>query len=79
MTNLDRVFLVDSINQTVTVEAGIRVEALIQILAEDGLELLGGFDLQGRTVGGAIAAPCFGPCIGNAGQLLLQPRCCDED
>ena len=70
MTNLDRVILVDSINQTVTVEAGIRVEALIQTLAEDGLELLGGFDLQGRTVGGAIAAPCFGPCIGHSGSYF---------
>ena len=70
MTQLDRVFLVDRDNHTVTVEAGIRVEALIETLAEDGLELIGGFELQGRTVGGAIAAPCFGPCIGNSGSFF---------
>lgn len=70
MTQLDRVFLVDTKNHTVTVEAGIRVEALIETLAEDGLELIGGFELQGRTVGGAIAAPCFGPCIGDSGSFF---------
>ncbi len=70
MTQLDRVFLVDTANHTVTVEAGIRVEALIETLAEDGLELVGGFELQGRTVGGAVAAPCFGPCIGNSGSFF---------
>ncbi len=70
MTKLNRVFLVDTANHTVTVEAGIRVEALIETLAEDGLELIGGFELQGRTVGGAIAAPCFGPCIGNSGSFF---------
>ncbi len=70
MTHLDRVFLVDTERHTVTVEAGIRVESLIQILAEDGLELIGSFELQGRTVGGAIAAPCFGPCIGNSGSYF---------
>jgi hypothetical protein len=70
MTHLDRVFRVDSEHQTVTVEAGIRIEALIATLAEDGLELVGGFELQGRTVGGAVAAPCFGPCIGNSGSFF---------
>lgn len=70
MTHLDRVFVVDTERCTVTVEAGIRVEALIQTLAEDGLELIGGFELQGRTVGGAIAAPCFGPCIGDSGSFF---------
>jgi FAD/FMN-containing dehydrogenase len=70
MTELDRVFLVDRNKHTVTVEAGIRIEALIETLAEDGLELIGGFELQGRTVGGAIAAPCFGPCIGNSGSFF---------
>ena len=70
MTHLDRVFLIDTERHTVTVEAGIRIEALIQTLAEDGLELIGSFELQGRTVGGAIAAPCFGPCIGNSGSYF---------
>ena len=70
MSGLDRVISVDTYNHTVTVEAGLRLETLVGTLAEDGLELIGGFELQGRTVGGAIAAPCFGPCIGNSGSYF---------
>jgi FAD/FMN-containing dehydrogenase len=70
MTGVDRVIRVDSYNHTVTVEAGLRLEALVDTLAEDGLELIGGFELQGRTVGGAIAAPCFGACIGTSGSYF---------
>ena len=70
MSGLDRVIQVDTYNHTVTVEAGLRLETLVSTLAEDGLELIGGFELQGRTVGGAIAAPCFGPCIGNSGSYF---------
>ncbi|MDA0706744.1 MAG: hypothetical protein O2805_09035, partial [Proteobacteria bacterium] len=53
-----------------TVEAGLRLQTLVETLAEDGLELVGSFELQGRTVGGAIAVPCFGPCIGNTGSYF---------
>lgn len=70
MTNLDRILRVDAEQQTVTVEAGIRLETLVEALTEDGLELFGGYELQGRTVGGAIAAPCFGPSIGNTGSFF---------
>ena len=70
MSGLDRVIRVDTYDHTVTVEAGLHLETLVETLAEDGLELIGGFELQGRTVGGAIAAPCFGPCIGNSGSYF---------
>ncbi len=70
MTGLDRVLRVDAEQLTVTVEAGIRLETLVETLAEDGLELYGGYELQGRTVGGAIAAPCFGPSIGKVGSFF---------
>ena len=70
MTGVDRVIRVDAANFTVTVEAGLQLQTLVETLAEDGLELVGSFDLQGRTVGGAIAAPCFGPCIGSAGSYF---------
>ena len=67
MTGLDRIIGIDAGNLTVTAQAGVRLETLTQALAEEGLELIGGYDLQGRTVGGAITAPCFGPSIGNEG------------
>lgn len=64
---LDRIVNIDTYNHTVTVQAGVRLEVLVKALAEHGLEFIGSYDLQGRTVGGAISAPCFGPCIGNQG------------
>lgn len=70
MSGIDRIIRVDAQNHTVTVEAGLRLQTLVDTLAEDGLELVGGFELQGRTVGGAIAAPCFGACIGSAGSYF---------
>ncbi len=67
LTGLDRIITIDTHRHTVTAQAGVRLETLVSALAEEGLELLGGYDLQGRTVGGAIASPCFGPGIGNTG------------
>jgi FAD/FMN-containing dehydrogenase len=69
-TGLDRIVHIDSNNNLVTAQAGVRLETLVSALAEHGLELVGGYDLQGRTVGGAIAAPCFGPCIGDGGSYF---------
>jgi FAD/FMN-containing dehydrogenase len=66
-TRLDSIVNIDTYNHTVTAQAGVRLETLVRELAGNGLELIGGYDLQGRTVGGAIAAPCFGPCIGSNG------------
>ena len=70
MRGLNRIRRIDADNGIVVVEAGIRVATLVETLAEDGLELCGGYELQGRTVGGAIAAPCFGPCIGDSGSYF---------
>ncbi len=72
MTALDRIVHVDSYNHTVTTQAGVLVGDLVKELAEHGLELPGSYDLAGRTVGGAIAAPCFGPAIGNGGSLFAS-------
>ena len=72
MTGLDRILRVNAAQYTVTVEAGIRLETLVAALAEDGLELCGGYELHGRTVGGAIAAPCFGPSIGKTGSFFAS-------
>lgn len=66
MTGLDNLLNVDAHNGTVTVEAGMRLRRLALLLAKRGLELEGCYDQSGRTVGGAIAAPCFGPGIGNS-------------
>lgn len=70
LDGVNRMIRVDVENLTVTVEAGLKLQTLVETLAEDGLELIGSFELQGRTVGGAIAAPCFGPCIGNTGSYF---------
>jgi FAD/FMN-containing dehydrogenase len=70
LAGLDRIINVDADNQTVTAQAGVRLETLVDTLAEEGLELVGGYNLQGRTVGGAIASPCFGPSIGNSGAFF---------
>ena len=70
MTSLDRIIKVDTYNHTVTAQAGIRLGSLVEALAEQGLELIGSYDLQGRTLGGAISAPCYGPAIGSNGGYL---------
>ncbi|MDJ0814116.1 MAG: FAD-binding oxidoreductase [Woeseiaceae bacterium] len=72
MTGLDRIIHVDSYNHTVTTQAGVLVGDLVRELAEHGLELPGSYDLAGRTVGGAIAAPCFGPAIGGGGSYFAS-------
>ena len=72
MTGLDRIIHVDNYNHTVTTQAGVLVGDLVRELAEHGLELPGSYDLAGRTVGGAISAPCFGPAIGTDGSLFAS-------
>lgn len=69
-SGLDRIGVIDGQNFTVTVQTGVRLTVLVNALAQRGLELVGGYALQGRTVGGAIAAPCFGPCIGRSGSYF---------
>jgi UDP-N-acetylenolpyruvoylglucosamine reductase len=64
LAGLDRIINIDSYNHTVTAQAGVRLYALAEALAEHGLELIGNHEMTGRTLGGAIAAPCLGPSIG---------------
>src|SRR5688572_4527194 len=40
----------------VTVQPGISLTELADVLSDEGLELIGGFDLANRTVGGAVSA-----------------------
>lgn len=65
LSGIDRILHIDSYNHTVTAQAGVRLYALSEALAEQGLELVGNHELAGRTLGGAIAAPCLGASIGN--------------
>ncbi len=65
MGDFDRIVNIDSYNHTVTAQAGVRLYALSEALAEQGLELVGNYEMTGRTLGGAIAAPCLGPSIGS--------------
>ncbi len=70
MTGLDRIIHIDTYNHTVKVEAGVRLGVLVNALAEQGLELVGNHDQMERTVGGAIASPCIGACIGEQAAYL---------
>lgn len=70
MTGLNQIVNIDAHNGTVTAQAGVRLSDLVDALAEHGLELIGGCELQGRTVGGAIASPCFGTTIGRGGSFF---------
>lgn len=75
MTGLDRIVNIDTYNHTVTAQAGVRLYALSEALAEQSLELIGNHEMTGRTLGGAIAAPCLGPSIGtDAGSLASSVR-----
>lgn len=54
MAKMNRVLEIGE--DTVTVQPGIRLAELAQILHDEGLELLGGFDLANRSVGGAVCS-----------------------
>lgn len=58
MTALDRILSVAE--DTVTVQAGVRLRALADYLAEDGMELVGTCADTNRTVGGAISSGALG-------------------
>ena len=73
LSGLDRIVKVDAYNQTISAQAGVRLYALAEALAEHGLELIGSHEMTGRTLGGAIAAPCLGTNIGDiSGSLGSQ-------
>ena len=72
VSGLDNILNIDTYNNTVTAQAGVRVYRLVEALAEHGLELVGAHELTGRTLGGAIAAPSMGPGIGQRSACLAS-------
>ncbi len=54
LSGMNRVLKIE--RDRVTVQPGISLTELAEILGEEGLELVGGFDLANRTVGGAVSA-----------------------
>jgi FAD/FMN-containing dehydrogenase len=54
LSKMNRVLKIEG--DRVTVQPGISLKELAEVLADEGLELIGGFDLAGRTVGGAVCA-----------------------
>jgi hypothetical protein len=68
---MNRVLKIDA--DTVTVQPGISLPDLAEVLAEEGLELIGGFDLASRTVGGAVcAAGLEASMAGDVGQFAAH-------
>lgn len=71
MSAMNRVLKIEA--DTVTVQPGISLSDLAEVLSEEGLELLGGFDLAGRTVGGAVsAAGLEASMAGDVGQFAAH-------
>lgn len=70
MTSLDAIINVDAYNDRVTVQAGARIGAVAEQLAKAGLEFCGHFELQDRTIGGAIAGGCIGVGIADDSALF---------
>ena len=54
LSTMNRVLKIDG--DRVTVQPGISLTELAEVLSDEGLELVGGFDLASRTVGGAVSA-----------------------
>jgi hypothetical protein len=68
LSTMNRVLKVEK--DTVTVQPGISLPELAEVLSEEGLELVGGFDLANRTVGGAVcAAGLEASMAGDVGQF----------
>ena len=68
LSSMNRVLKIDG--DTVTVQPGISLPDLAEVLADEGLELVGGFDLANRTVGGAVcAAGLEASMAGDVGQF----------
>ena len=54
LSTMNRVLKIE--RDRVTVQPGISLTELADVLSDEGLELVGGFDLANRTVGGAVSA-----------------------
>jgi L-gulonolactone oxidase len=72
MTAFDEIINIDAYNDTVVVQAGVRLGRLASALAEHGLELAGSHDFMSRTVGGAVAGGCIGPSISSDGAYFAS-------
>jgi len=73
MTCLDRVVAVRQ--NTVTVQAGVRLKDLAELLEQDGLELMGGCSDGNRTVGGAISSMTLGARLPGDGAQFASTVC----
>jgi FAD/FMN-containing dehydrogenase len=68
LSAMNRVLKIE--RDSVTVQPGIALPELAEILSDEGLELVGGFDLANRTVGGAVcAAGLEASMAGDVGQF----------
>jgi hypothetical protein len=68
LSTMNRVLKIE--HDTVTVQPGIALPDLAELLSEEGLELIGGFDLANRTIGGAVcAAGLEASMAGDVGQF----------
>ena len=77
MTALDRILAVT--NDSVTVQAGVRLRDLAEHLAADNLELVGGCSDLNRTVGGVISSGSLGARLpGDGAQLEIGRASCRE-
>ena len=54
LSGMNRVLKIE--RDRVTVQPGISLTELAEVLSDEGLELVGGFDLANRSVGGAVSA-----------------------
>jgi hypothetical protein len=71
LSGMNRVLKIDT--DTVTVQPGISLPDLAEVLSEEGLELVGGFDLASRTVGGAVCgAGLEASMAGDVGQFAAH-------
>jgi FAD/FMN-containing dehydrogenase len=71
LSGMNRVLKID--DDTVTVQPGIALPELAETLGEEGLELIGGFDLANRSVGGAVCSAGLEASIaGDVGQFAAH-------
>jgi hypothetical protein len=70
LSSMNRVLRIDE--DTVTVQPGIALPELAQVLSEQGLELISGFDLANRTVGGSVCAAGLEASIAGEGQFAAH-------
>jgi hypothetical protein len=71
LAGMNRVLKIDT--DTVTVQPGISLPDLAETLSHEGLELVGGFDLASRSVGGAVCgAGLEASMAGDVGQFAAH-------